>query len=122
LFLLHSIGRTKSTTTLDPWIQKYIFQNGMLPSVSQLSTAFEDHFVMEDWHNFGIDYEKTLLAWYDNFVNNWDKVESQKSKRFFRMWKYYLLSSAASFRSRRNQLWQIVLSKNGKPGGYKAIR
>ncbi len=122
LFLLHSIGRMKSLKTFDPWMQKYIFPNGMIPSVNQLSTAFENHFVMEDWHNFGIDYDKTLMVWHDNFVNNWDKIKSQKSERFYRMWKYYLLSSAASFRSRRNQLWQIVLSKNGLSGGYQSIR
>ena len=122
LFLLHTIGHMKSVKTLDPWIQKYIFPNGLIPSVVQLSKAFENHFVMEDWHNFGIDYEKTLMVWHDNFVNNWDKIKSHQSERFFRMWKYYLLSSAASFRSRRNQLWQIVLSKNGLPGGYQSIR
>jgi len=122
LFLLHTIGHMKSMKTLDPWFNKYIFPNGMIPSMAQLSVAFENHFVMEDWHNFGIDYEKTLMAWHDNFVNNWDKIKSHQSERFFRMWKYYLLSSAASFRSRRNQLWQIVLSKNGVPGGYQSIR
>ena len=112
----------KSVKTLDPWIQKYIFPNGLIPSVIQLSKAFENHFVMEDWHNFGNDYEKTLMAWHDNFVNNWDRIKSHQSERFFRMWKYYLLSSAASFRSRRNQLWQIVLSKNGLAGGYQSLR
>ena len=122
LFLLHTIGRMKSVKTLDPWIQKYIFPNGLIPSVIQLSKAFENHFVMEDWHNFGNDYEKTLMAWHDNFVNNWDRIKSHQSERFFRMWKYYLLSSAASFRSRRNQLWQIVLSKNGLAGGYQSVR
>lgn len=122
LFLLHTIGRIKSTKTLDPWTEKYIFPNGMLPSIAQIGLATENLFVMEDWHNFGSDYDKTLRAWYDNFVKNWDHLKSQYSERFFRMWKYYLLTSAASFRTRRNQVWQIVLSKNGVPGGYQAIR
>ena len=94
----------------------------MLPSVQQIGLAIENSFVMEDWHNFGADYDKTLMVWYDNFVANWDIIKSQYSERFFRMWKYYLLSVAASFRARRNQLWQIVLSKNGMPGGYQSIR
>jgi len=122
LFLLHTIGRIKSLETIDPWTQKYIFPNAMLPSVQQIGLAIENSFVMEDWHNFGADYDKTLMVWYDNFVANWDIIKSQYSERFFRMWKYYLLSVAASFRARRNQLWQIVLSKNGMPGGYQSIR
>jgi cyclopropane-fatty-acyl-phospholipid synthase len=77
---------------------------------------------MEDWHNFGPDYDKTLMAWYNNFVLNWVKIKGNYSERFFRMWKYYLLSSAGSFRARRNQLWQIVLSKNGVQGGYQSFR
>lgn len=122
LFLLHTIGRIKVLKTIDPWTDKYIFPNGMLPSATQISQAIENLFVMEDWHNFGTDYDKTLMAWYDNFVNNWDEIKGQHSERFFRMWKYYLLSSAASFRTRRNQLWQVVLSKNGVKGGYQSIR
>jgi cyclopropane-fatty-acyl-phospholipid synthase len=78
---------------------------------------------MEDLHNFGTDYDKTLMAWFNNFDSNWDKIKNRYSERFFRMWKYFLLSAAGAFRSGiRNQLWQIVLSKNGKPGGYLSVR
>ena len=122
LFLLHTIGRIKSLETLDPWTNKYIFPNAMLPSIAQLSKSSEDLFVMEDLHNFGSDYDKTLMAWYDNFVKNWDNIKSEFSDRFFRMWKYFLLSEAGTFRARRNQLWQIVLSKKGIPGGYLSVR
>ncbi|HUX95491.1 MAG TPA: cyclopropane fatty acyl phospholipid synthase [Bacteroidales bacterium] len=123
LFLLHTIGSIKSVKTHDLWTQKYIFPNGMLPSVVQLGRAIENLFVMEDWHNFGIDYDKTLMEWFNRFAKNWDKIKNNYSERFFRMWKYFLLSSAGSFRSRRReQLWQIVLSKNGIPGGYQSIR
>ena len=94
----------------------------MLPSVEQIGQAIENLFVMEDWHNFGADYDKTLMVWSENFVTNWDKIKNQYSERFYRMWKFYLLSVAASFRSRRNQLWQVVLSKNGVPEGYQSIR
>lgn len=122
LFLLHTIGRNNSSHNINPWTNKYIFPNGLIPSIAQIGDAFQNLFVMEDWHNFGVDYDKTLLAWYANFVANWDQIKSKDSERFFRMWKFYLLSSAASFRTRRNQLWQIVLSKNGIPGGYQSIR
>jgi cyclopropane-fatty-acyl-phospholipid synthase len=122
LFLLHTIGGNRSVTSTDPWINKYIFRNGMLPSVKQLGASIEGLFVMEDWHNFSADYDKTLMAWYRNFTSNWDKITSGYDDRFYRMWEYYLLSCAGSFRARSNQLWQIVLSKGGVPGGYKSIR
>jgi len=109
--------------TIDLWTHKYIFPNGMIPSVAQLGKAFENLFVIEDLHNFGMDYDKTLMVWYNNFIKNWDKINNEYSERFFRMWKYFLLSSAGTFRARIcNQLWQIVLSKNGIPGGYQSIR
>jgi cyclopropane-fatty-acyl-phospholipid synthase len=122
LFLLHSIANNFSTTHCDPWFNKYIFPNGMLPSVKQLGEVMENLFVMEDWHNFGPDYDKTLVAWYRNFDHNWPLYQEKYGERFYRMWKYYLLSLAGSFRARRIQLWQIVMSKSGVPGGYESIR
>ena len=122
LFLLHTIGRIKSGKSIDRWTHKYIFPNGMLPSIAQLSKAAEGLFIIEDLHNFGADYEKTLMSWFNNFNNGWVKLKEKYDERFYRMWKYYLLSCAGSFRARRNQLWQIVLSKNGIPGGYQSVR
>jgi len=123
LFLLHTIGDVKSLKTADAWTVKYIFPNGVQPSVSQLGKAIEGLFVMEDWHNFGADYDKTLMAWYKNFNASWDKIKGNYSERFYRMWKYFLLSSAGAFRARsKSQLWQIVLSKKGVVGGYKSVR
>lgn len=122
LFVLHTIGGNKSVKTVEPWINRYIFPNGMLPSVKQLGSAIEGLFVMEDWHSFGADYDKTLMAWQANFENNWNKLKPNYNERFHRMWNYYLLSCAGSFRARKNQLWQIVLSKKGVHGGYKSVR
>jgi len=123
LFLLHTIGTNKAENTLDLWTEKYIFPNGLLPSIAQIGRSIEKFFILEDWHNFGADYDKTLMAWDHNFEMNWDKIKDKYSERFFRMWKYFLLSAAGSFRSRsRSQLWQLVLSKKGVPGGYQAIR
>lgn len=122
LFLLHTIGNVKSTKSIDTWTNKYIFPNGMLPSIPQLSKAIENLFVIEDLHNFGIDYYKTLIAWFNNFNNCWEGMKEKYGERFYRMWKYYLLSCAGSFKARRNQLWQIVLSKNGIAGGYQSVR
>src|SRR5664280_286048 len=123
LFLLHTIGSNVSDESLGLWSEKYIFPNGMLPSIAYLGKAIEKLFILEDWHSFGQDYDKTLMAWDNNFEKNWDKIKDKYSERFYRMWKYFLLSSAGSFRSRmRNQVWQLVLSKNGVPGGYQAVR
>jgi cyclopropane-fatty-acyl-phospholipid synthase len=122
LFLLHTIGSNISSRTLDPWFEKYIFPNSMIPSAAQIAQAVEGLFVIEDWHNFGPDYDPTLLAWYDNFQRHWETLRPRYGDRFYRMWTYYLLSAAATFRVRKNQVWQIVLSKRGVPGGYRSLR
>src|SRR3989344_1594740 len=130
LFLLHTIGSNKPVTNTEPWISKYIFPNSMLPSISQISKYSEDLFVMEDWHNFGADYDKTLMTWFKNFNKNWPELKLKTNKnrerkydeRFYRMWKYYLLSCAGLFRARKSQLWQIVFSRNGVKGGYESVR
>jgi cyclopropane-fatty-acyl-phospholipid synthase len=123
LFLLHTIGEVRSTKSTDAWTHKYIFPNGMLPSIAQLAKAVEGLFIVEDLHNFGADYDKTLMAWFENFHKNWEKIKHKYGERFYRMWKYFLLSCAGAFRARnKNQLWQIVLSKKGVPGGYIAVR
>mgnify|MGYP001595035580 CR=1 FL=1 len=121
IFLLHTIGRNTPAHSNDPWIDKYIFPNSMLPSVDQIGLAFAGCFVMEDWHNFGIDYDKTLQAWHHNFESGWSVLSKNYDERFHRMWRFYLLSSAATFRARRNQLWQIVLSKDGVHGGHQRL-
>jgi cyclopropane-fatty-acyl-phospholipid synthase len=122
LFLLHTIGSNTSEIHGDPWSMKYIFPNSMLPSVKQIAHAVEGFFVMEDWHNFGSYYANTLKAWFSNFDSNWEKLQAGYDERFYRMWKYYLLSFAGGFQARRLQLWQIVFSKNGVPGGYETVR
>jgi cyclopropane-fatty-acyl-phospholipid synthase len=112
---VHTIGGNTSTTTGEPWTDKYIFPNGMLPSIAQLGKAMEGLFVMEDWHNFGPDYDPTLMAWHANFNQAWPQLKDKYDERFRRMWNYYLLSSAGGFRSRSQQLWQIVFTRIGAP-------
>jgi cyclopropane-fatty-acyl-phospholipid synthase len=121
-FLLHTIGANYSARSLDPWLDKYIFPRGMLPSIAQIGKGIEKLFVMEDWHNFSTDYDKTLMAWYANFERAWPMLQPKYGERFYRMWRYYLLLCAATFRSRHSQLWQIVLSKEGVEGGYQSVR
>jgi cyclopropane-fatty-acyl-phospholipid synthase len=122
LFLLHTIMSNRSGHTIDPWSEKYIFPNSVLPSPQQIGTAAEGLFIIEDIHNFGAYYDPTLMAWHRNFTSNWDRIADRYGERFYRMWTYYLLTSAGSFRARRNNLWQVVLSKKGVPGGYRSVR
>lgn len=123
IFLLHTIGAKRTLHTGDPWMDRYIFPNGMLPSVPQIGTASEDLFVMEDWHNFGMSYHKTLHAWHDNIFSSWEQLShpGKYDERFRRMWHYYLMICAGGFRARYNQLWQIVLTK-GRENGYESVR
>ncbi|MBV4414396.1 cyclopropane fatty acyl phospholipid synthase [Enterobacteriaceae bacterium YMB-R22] len=121
IFLLHTIGSNKTDNNVDPWINKYIFPNGCLPSVTQIASASEPWFVIEDLHNFGPDYDKTLMAWYERFQLAWPKLENSYNERFKRMFTYYLNACAGAFRARNIQLWQLVLTK-GLPGGIRVPR
>lgn len=122
LFLLHTIGDYTTARTTDPWIEKYIFPNSKLPSARQLTEALERRFLIEDWHNFGPDYDRTLMAWWANFEAAWPQLRTRYDQRFYRMWKYYLLSCAGFFRSRQGQLWQLVLSKRQRSTTYRSVR
>ncbi len=115
LAFIHTIGDNVSTTMAEPWTTKYIFPNGQLPSIAQLAKAMEGLFIMEDWHNFGPDYDPTLMAWHHNFNAAWPELKKNYSGRFYRMWRYYLLSSAGGFRGRNDQLWQIVMNRPWRP-------
>jgi cyclopropane-fatty-acyl-phospholipid synthase len=122
LFLLHTIGGNESVVSSDPWTMKYIFPNSMIPSAKQIADAAEGLFYLEDWHNFGLDYDKTLMTWHNNFEINWDKIKNRYDNRFRRMWEHFLLSSAGSFRAKHNHVWQIVYSRLGYEERYDSIR
>ena len=120
LSVLHTIGALRSRSQTDPWIEKYIFPNSMLPSMAQITSAAEGRLVTEDVHNFGPYYDRTLMAWKANIDATWDELSGAYDTRFKRMWDFYLLSSAGSFRSRKLQLWQFVMARDGVPFGYNA--
>jgi cyclopropane-fatty-acyl-phospholipid synthase len=122
IFLLHTIGIYKTMPYVDRWIDKYIFPNGKLPSALELSRTLEQRFLIEDWHNFGTDYDRTLMAWWQNFDRKWPQLKQKYDNRFYRMWRYYLMSCAGFFRSRKGQLWQLVLSKKSRRAVYRSVR
>jgi cyclopropane-fatty-acyl-phospholipid synthase len=111
--LVHTIGGNRTTAQIDPWFHKYVFPNAALPSLAQLVTAMEHIFIPEDIHNIGEDYDPTLMAWYQRFHDAWPELRAQYDDRFYRMWKFYLLASAGSFRARAQQLFQIVMTRPG---------
>jgi cyclopropane-fatty-acyl-phospholipid synthase len=122
LFFLHTIGNDVSAVCGDPWINRYIFPNGMTPSMSQISKSVEKLFVMEDWENIGVHYDKTLMQWHKRVKRSWKTLMKNYDSRFYRMWSFYLLSCAGLFRARQAQVWQMVFSPKGIKGGYKPVR
>lgn len=123
LMLLHTIGSSLSVRGTDPWVHRYIFPNGAVPSLPQLGASIEPWLVLEDWHGFGLDYDRTLRAWWRRFDAAWPQLQGGPyDQRFYRMWKYYLHLFMGYFRSRRGQLWQLVLSKPGRQALYRAPR
>lgn len=122
IFLLHCIGGNESVVSTDPWIDRYIFPNGMMPSATQITRAFEKYFILQDWHNFGPYYDLTLMEWLRRFKASWPLFKDKFGQKFYRMWEYYLCLSAASFRARTNNLWQIVLTGKRFSDFYKSVR
>jgi cyclopropane-fatty-acyl-phospholipid synthase len=121
-FLLQTVGNPVTKTYADRWVNKYILPNCTMPSITQIGQAIEGIFLIEDLHNFGPDYDKTLMAWHHNFTSNWNDLKDKYDEIFYRMWTHYLLFCAGGFRAKRNALWQIVLAKRSRPGGYCAER
>ena len=119
LFVLHTIWANERNPSIEPWLNKYIFPNGVLPTVGQIGAAVEGLFVVEDVENFGADYDRTLIAWRTKFRSHWQRIAQKHGERFCRMWDYYLSCCAGGFRSRRISVGQFVLSPEGVPGGWR---
>lgn len=124
LFLLQTVGDNFSRMACEPWLDRYIFPNGVAPSIRQLGRAVEGILVVEDWHNFGPDYYTTLMSWYANLREHYPALSldiPEPRDRFYRMWEYFFTSFAAAFKTRDLQLWQIVMSKGTIPA-YASVR
>ncbi|MEI6038929.1 MAG: cyclopropane fatty acyl phospholipid synthase [Actinomycetes bacterium] len=121
IMLHHTISSTYTKSSTDPYFDRYIFPGGVIPSPAQISKASEKKFIIEDLHNFGLDYDRTLLEWYKNINKKWEEIP-QYDLKFRRMWNYYLLASAAGFRARNLNLVQMVFRKNGPRPAYIPVR
>jgi cyclopropane-fatty-acyl-phospholipid synthase len=114
VFVLHTITNNRSFAHALPWVHRYIFPGAVAPSLTQIARATERLFVIEDVHNFGYDYDPTLMAWFENFRTAWPRFRDRYGDRFYRMWSLYLLGSAAASRARNGQVCHIVMTKTGR--------
>jgi cyclopropane-fatty-acyl-phospholipid synthase len=121
MMLHHTITANTPTNSTNPFFDKYIFAGGILPSLTGLARSSEGKFIIEDVHNFGPDYDKTLMQWYKNINAKWSEIP-QYDLRFRKMWNFYLLASAAAFRSRSIQLLQAVFRPPHAAGKYLSVR
>jgi cyclopropane-fatty-acyl-phospholipid synthase len=117
--LLQTQGKTQHTGLLDDWDEKYIHPQGYMPRLDEVTQASEAHFVVEDVHNFGADHDRTVQHWHQRFEMAWPQLRLSNDERFYRLWRFHLLSSAASFRTRQKQMWQLVLSPKGMHKVYR---
>lgn len=122
LFLLHTIGEEADSAAPEPFINKYIFPNGKVPSRREINNASLGLFRLEDWHNFGPDYDRTLMAWAQRVDAAWPDLSDRYDERFQRLWMFYLYSCAAFFRARKGQLWQQVYSPQTSGQEYRSVR
>ena len=111
LLLLHSITGRKENDG-DPWIKKYIFPGGVVPSLRELIyQGYETEFLVRDVESLRLHYHKTLLHWYQNFQDCKSHVEKMMGEEFTRMWEIYLGCCAASFRCANIDIHQILMTK-----------
>jgi len=110
-FLLHTIGANSASARRgnDPWIEKYIFPNSKLPTEGQITAAIQGSFRVAGRQAIGSHYVPTLRAWRANFERHWPTLKKTRDDTFFRMWEFYLNSSAATFRAETNDVWQFLL-------------
>jgi len=112
---VHTIGGNQSYTTGEPWTDKYIFPNGLLPSMAQLSKAMEEKFVMEDWQNIGPNYDPTLMAWHANLKKPGRSLRRIMMTGFIACGAITCSPAQAPSGRRNQQLWQMVFTRTGTP-------
>jgi cyclopropane-fatty-acyl-phospholipid synthase len=112
VMLLHSIGRNDVPGATNPWIRKYIFPGGYIPSLSEVLPAVERAgLYVTDIEILRLHYAETLRAWRERFVARWDEAAKLYDERFCRMWEFYLAGSETSFRVDGNMVFQLQLAK-----------
>jgi cyclopropane-fatty-acyl-phospholipid synthase len=112
VMVLHSIGRSEGPSVTSPWISKYIFPGGYIPSLSEVLPKIEKSgLLVTDIEILRLHYAETLKAWRERFLAHRDEVERIYDQRFVRMWEFYLASSEMAFREQNMMVFQIQLTK-----------
>jgi cyclopropane-fatty-acyl-phospholipid synthase len=125
LFVLHTIWADKPESHIDPWLDKYIFPNGVIPTIGQIATATHGLFKVLDVHNFGPYYDLTLMAWSKALEEHKAWVVAELGETMYRTQQYYLLQCAGGFRAGIISVGQLVLTPvapHGSQGVYHAVR
>jgi cyclopropane-fatty-acyl-phospholipid synthase len=112
VIVLHSIGRSEGPSATNPWIRKYIFPGGYIPSLSEVLPRIEQAgLLVTDIEILRLHYAETLKAWRERFLAHREEVERIYDQRFVRMWEFYLGASEMSFREQALMVFQIQLTK-----------
>jgi cyclopropane-fatty-acyl-phospholipid synthase len=111
--LIHSIGRSHPAP-VDPWIARYIFPGGHIPSLGEMAEIFEPFdFSILDIENLRLHYAKTCREWLENFERVEPQVSEMYGEEFVRAWRLYLAGSSAGFRTGTLQLYQVLFAPHG---------
>ncbi len=112
VMVLHSIGRSEGPSATNPWIAKYIFPGGYIPSLSEVLPHIEKAgLLVTDIEILRLHYAETLKAWRERFLAHREEIERIYDQRFERMWEFYLAASEMSFREQNMMVFQIQLAK-----------
>jgi cyclopropane-fatty-acyl-phospholipid synthase len=112
VMVVHSIGRSEGPNVTNPWIAKYIFPGGYIPSLSEVLPAIErSGLLVTDIEILRLHYAETLKAWRERFMAHADEVRHIYDERFLRMWEFYLAASEMAFRQQAMMVMQIQLTR-----------
>jgi cyclopropane-fatty-acyl-phospholipid synthase len=113
--LIHTAARNRAAGPRERWPAAGVLLEDGAPALSRLAAAAEGLFVIEDVHNLGTHYAPTLLAWHENLARRWPGLSGRYGDRLYRTLTFGLLSTAGRFRARQGQLYQIVMTRPGRP-------
>jgi cyclopropane-fatty-acyl-phospholipid synthase len=111
VMLMHTIGRVDVPTATNPFIDKYIFPGGYIPSMSEVMTSIErSGLTITDVEVLRLHYAETLKAWRERFMARREEAKKLYDEKFCRIWEFYLASSESAFRWQGLVVFQFQLA------------